>query len=68
MLQAGDDQAVFHLQASHWILSGFTLTGGEKGPLLDGASHNLLTGLSVHDIGHEAVHFRKHSADNVLTT
>ncbi|HVJ20192.1 MAG TPA: right-handed parallel beta-helix repeat-containing protein, partial [Polyangiaceae bacterium] len=66
VLEATPDRPVFSLQASYWILSGFTLTGGQKGLLLDGAGHNLLTGLSVHDIGHEAVHLRTHSSDNVL--
>jgi hypothetical protein len=34
--------------------------------MLDGATHNLLTNLSVHDTGQEGIHFRTHSSDNTL--
>ncbi len=66
VLQGNDNKAVFTLTGNYWILAGFTMTGGEKGLLLDGANHNRLVSLSVHDIGHEAVHFRSLSSDNVF--
>ncbi len=66
VLQGADNKSVFTLSGDYWVLSGFTLTGGEKGLLLDGANHNRLVALSVHDIGHEAVHFRSFSSDNVF--
>jgi hypothetical protein len=59
---------VFHLDgADHWVLSGFMLTNGKKGIVLDEADHVLLTGLLIQDIGEEAVHFRSFSSDNVLS-
>lgn len=65
-LSANDTATVLLLEGDYWILSGFTVTGGQKGILLDGAQHNLLTDLSVHGTGNEAVHFRMGSSDNVL--
>jgi parallel beta-helix repeat protein len=56
----------FHLQGSYWVLSGFSTTGGDKGIVLDGASNNLLTDLSVHDVGDEGIHFRSASSHNTL--
>ena len=56
----------FHLQASYWKLTGFTVAHASKGIVLDRASHNLLDSLSVHDIDDEGIHFRVFSSDNVL--
>ncbi|HEY9029157.1 MAG TPA: hypothetical protein VIP05_33035 [Burkholderiaceae bacterium] len=56
----------FHLQANYWKLSGFSVNGASKGIVLDGANHNLLTGLTVHAIDEEGIHFRTFSSDNVL--
>lgn len=33
---------------------------------MDGSNNNLLTNLTVSEIGTEAVHFRKHSSDNTI--
>lgn len=55
-----------HLQGNYWVLSGFTVTGAEKGIVLDGASNNVLTGLTVTKIEQEGVHFRAASSHNVL--
>lgn len=65
-LSAGDTATVLLLEGDYWVLSGFTVSGGQKGILLDGAQHNLLTDLAVRGTGNEAVHFRSGSADNVL--
>jgi hypothetical protein len=56
----------FHLQANYWKLHGFTVSGTSKGIVLDGANHNLLDALTVHDIDEEGIHFREFSSDNVL--
>lgn len=56
----------FWLQADYWTMSGITVTNAQKGVMLDGANHVVLDGLEVHTIGHEAVHFRTHSSDNVI--
>jgi CHAT domain-containing protein len=59
---------VVHLdKVSGWILSGFTVTRGKKGVMLDESSENLLTGLLIHDIGEEAVHFRRFSSQNTIS-
>ncbi|MFI9381789.1 right-handed parallel beta-helix repeat-containing protein [Kutzneria sp. NPDC052558] len=52
--------------ASYWNLKGFTVTTSKKGIVLDGATHVTIDGVSVHDIGYEAVHFRKSSAYGVI--
>jgi hypothetical protein len=54
-------------KVDHWILSGVTVTRGKKGVMLDESSQSLLTGLLVHDIGEEAVHFRKFSSQNIIS-
>lgn len=58
---------VYLNKVDRWILSGFTVTRGKKGVMVDESSGNLLTGLLVHDIGDEAVHFRKFSSDNTIS-
>ncbi|WP_298800377.1 right-handed parallel beta-helix repeat-containing protein [uncultured Pseudonocardia sp.] len=56
-----------HLQgASFWQLSGFTVTGGGKGVVVDHGQHNLLDGLDIGRTGDEAVHLRANSSDNTL--
>jgi hypothetical protein len=70
VLDGGDLRSGYVLYlsgADHWILSGFTLTRGKKGLVLDRSNQNLLTALLVHDLGEEAVHFRKFSSDNTLS-
>lgn len=59
-------QDSFNLLGDHWILSGFTVSGGLRGVVLDGANFNRLVGLSVHSTGQEAIHLRSHSSDNVV--
>jgi hypothetical protein len=66
VISASDTATVLLLEGDYWIVSGFSVTGGQKGILLDGANHNLLTDLSVHGTGNEAVHFRMASSDNIL--
>ncbi len=65
VLQASGGYGV-HVQASFWVLSGFTVSGGEKGIVLDGASDNVLTGLTVEKTEQEGVHFRAASTHNIL--
>ncbi|MFY7964326.1 MAG: hypothetical protein ACOVO1_05470 [Chitinophagaceae bacterium] len=57
---------VLHLQASYWIIKGFTITNGLKGLMCDGGNYNLIDGLTVNSIGEEAIHFRKFSSNNTL--
>jgi len=58
---------VLHLDgADHWTLSGFTVTNGEKGIMADQANHNVVQGVAVHHIGHEGIHLRNFSSDNLV--
>ena len=66
VLSASATSTVFTLEGDYWVLSGFSVIGGQKGVLLDGAQHALLTLLSVHGTGNEGVHFRAGSSDNIL--
>jgi Right handed beta helix region len=59
---------VFYLKgASWWRLEGFTVTGGQKGVVADGVSHDLFYGLYVHTIGDEAIHLRSFSSYNTIS-
>ncbi|HSO53627.1 MAG TPA: right-handed parallel beta-helix repeat-containing protein [Actinomycetes bacterium] len=58
---------VLHLDgADHWTLSGFTVTNGEKGIMADRANHNVVQDVAVHHIGHEGIHLRNFSTDNLV--
>lgn len=58
---------VLHLDgADHWTVSGFSVTNGEKGVMADRATHNVVQDLAVHHIGHEGIHLRAFSSDNVV--
>jgi hypothetical protein len=57
----------FHLnRASWWTVRGFTVTGGQKGVVADGASHDIIDGLYVHAVGDEAIHLRAFSSHDVI--
>jgi hypothetical protein len=70
VLDGGDvevDGYTVHLAgAQHWQLSGFTVRGGQKGVMADGARMTLMEGLLVEGTGDEAVHLRRTSTDNVV--
>jgi parallel beta-helix repeat protein len=55
-----------HLKANHWVLAGFTIRNALKGLVADSANHNLLYGLEVHTVGHEGIHLRSGSSDNIV--
>jgi Right handed beta helix region len=58
---------VLHLDgADHWTLSGFSVSNGEKGIMADRAAHNVVQQLAVHHVGHEGIHLRTFSSDNVV--
>lgn len=62
-----DSGYTLHLEgASNWRLEGFSVTGGQKGVMLDASSHNELTGLAVSGVGDEGIHLRTGSSDNLL--
>ena len=57
---------VLHLQASYWKLTGFTLTNGLKGLMVDGARNCVVDSIKVYNIGEEGIHLRKFSSQNII--
>ena len=57
---------ILELRGSHWRLTGFTITNGQKGVMALGTRHSVIEGLLVHTIGDEAIHLRDNSTDNVI--
>lgn len=63
-----DSGYTLHLDgASYWKLSGFTVRGGQKGVVVDGGQHDLITGLTIENVGDEALHLRAASSDNLVS-
>jgi hypothetical protein len=52
--------------ASHWRLTGFTIANSKKGIVLDHATDVVISGVLIHDIAEEAVHFRKSTTDSAI--
>ena len=62
-----DSDYTLHLQgASSWHLLGFTVTGGNKGVMVDAGTGHRIEGLLVTSMGDEAIHLRTNSTDNVV--
>jgi hypothetical protein len=62
-----DGDYTLHLSgASYWIVSGFTVTGGQKGVMVDGGVGNRIESLLVTSMGDEAIHLRTNSTDNAV--
>ena len=55
-----------HLEASHWTLSGFSVTDFQKGVVVDGGDYDTVNGLTVYDIGDEGIHLRSFSSDDLV--
>ena len=53
--------------ASWWRVEGFTVQGGQKGVMADGADHDRLDGLYVHGTGDEGIHLRSFSRYDVIS-
>jgi Right handed beta helix region len=69
VIDGGDIKSGYALYmhgASYWHLEGFTIQGGQKGVVTDHASHLVISGLFVHDVGDEAIHLRSFSSDNIV--
>lgn len=54
------------INVQHWILSGFTVTGGGQGIYLNGSSDNVITALSIHDVGEIAIRLRNGASRNTI--
>jgi hypothetical protein len=62
-----DGDYTLHLSgASYWHVAGFTVTGGQKGVMVDAGVGNRIEALLVTSMGDEAIHLRSHSSGNVV--
>jgi parallel beta-helix repeat protein len=61
------DYGLHLVGASYWTVSGLTVDNAAKGVVLDGSSHDTLSGLDVHGIGQEGIHLRADSSDNTVS-
>lgn len=62
-----DDGYAFHLnRVSYWRLVGFTVRDAQKGVMADGVVGTVIQGLTVEQIGDEAIHLRDFSSDNMV--
>lgn len=52
--------------ASHWDVTGITISGGQKGIMLDAADHVVIDSVTVHDLDMEGIHFRRSSSHGVV--
>ncbi|MET7650218.1 MULTISPECIES: hypothetical protein [unclassified Streptomyces] len=62
-----DDGYAFHLNhVGYWRLVGFTVRDAQKGVMADGVVGTVIQGLTVEQIGDEAIHLRDFSSDNMV--
>lgn len=66
VLTAGGGYGLHLNGASYWTVKGVTVTGGQKGIMMDAAKGVVIDSVTVHDLDMEGVHFRKSSADGVI--
>ncbi|MFF4354164.1 sheath polysaccharide-degrading enzyme [Streptomyces sp. NPDC001530] len=52
--------------ASYWTVKGITVTGGQKGIMIDAAKGVVVDTVTVHGLDMEGVHFRTSSTDGVI--
>lgn len=55
-----------HITGDYLGVQGITISNALKGIILDNADFVVLAAIEVHTTGHEAVHFRSGSSDNVI--
>ncbi len=66
VLTAGGGYGLHLDGASYWTVQGITVTGGQKGIMMDAAAGVVIDSVTVHDLDMEGVHFRKSSKDGVI--
>jgi hypothetical protein len=58
---------VLHLTGSdHWQLTGFSVTGAQKGIVLDKSSYDTINGVQVYGVGDEGIHLREGSSYDLV--
>lgn len=53
-------------KVSYWRYEGFTVTGGQKGIMWDNVQRSVIDSVAVQAVGHEGIHLRNHSSDNII--
>ncbi|MGW6271655.1 right-handed parallel beta-helix repeat-containing protein [Streptomyces sp. NPDC055060] len=66
VLTAGGGYGLHLNGASYWTVKGITVTGGQKGIMIDSARGVTVDTVTVHGLDMEGVHFRKSSTDGVI--
>jgi hypothetical protein len=66
VLTAGGGYGLHLNGASYWQVSGITVTGGQKGIMIDAAKGVVVDTVTVHGLDMEGVHFRNSSTDGVI--
>jgi flagellar hook capping protein FlgD len=61
-----DGSYVLHLTGDWWEVRDVVITNAQKGVVIDDGDRNLLSGVDIHQIGQEGVHFRDGSSYNAL--
>ncbi|WAL94891.1 right-handed parallel beta-helix repeat-containing protein [Streptomyces sp. Je 1-369] len=66
VLKAGGGYGLHLNGAAYWTVKGVTVTGGQKGIMIDSARGVVVDSVTVHGLDMEGVHFRKSSSDGVI--
>ncbi|MEV0793507.1 cellulase family glycosylhydrolase [Kribbella sp. NPDC050459] len=66
VLKAGGGYGLHLNGASYWTVRGLTVTGGQKGIMIDSATRVTIDGVTVHGLDMEGVHFRNSSTYGVI--
>ncbi|WP_406370981.1 right-handed parallel beta-helix repeat-containing protein [Streptomyces sp. NBC_00647] len=67
VLTAGGGYGLHLNGASYWTVQGITVTGGQKGIMIDSAKGVVVDRVTVHGLDMEGVHFRNSSTDGVIS-
>ncbi|MFF0184270.1 right-handed parallel beta-helix repeat-containing protein [Streptomyces sp. NPDC005244] len=66
VLTAGGGYGLHIDGASYWTVRGITVTGGQKGIMIDSAKGVVVDTVTVHGLDMEGVHFRNSSTDGAI--
>ncbi|MGX1671893.1 right-handed parallel beta-helix repeat-containing protein [Streptomyces sp. NPDC055400] len=66
VLTAGGGYGLHLNGASYWTVQGITVTGGQKGIMIDSAKGVVVDTVTVHGLDMEGVHFRNSSTDGTI--
>ncbi|MFF8658765.1 right-handed parallel beta-helix repeat-containing protein [Streptomyces huasconensis] len=66
VLTAGGGYGLHLNGAAYWTVKGITVTGGQKGIMIDSARGVVVDAVTVHGLDMEGVHFRTSSRDGVI--